>query len=95
MQNKFRNVALCLSVLFLLFLNRRLSNRRQKRPLWGEVNDSLQIVTDDETYDVQSNDVGDDLVFNHIGWKVKVTGTIRTEDDVKIIVVTAFEAAEE
>jgi len=94
MQNKFRNVALCLSVLFLLFLTAA-SLPAAETTIVGEVNDSLQIVTDDQIYDVQSNDVGDDLVFNHIGWKVKVTGTIRTEDDVKIIVVTAFEAAEE
>jgi hypothetical protein len=94
MQNKFRNVALCLSVLFVLFLT-AVSLPAAETTIVGEVNDSLQIVTDDQIYEVQSNDVGDDLVFNHIGWKVKVTGTIRTEDDLKIIVVTAFEAVEE
>lgn len=94
MQNKFRSVTLCLSILFVLFIVAT-SLQATETTIVGEVNDSLQIVTDDQIYEVQSNDVGDDLVFNHIGWKVKATGTIRTEDDLKIIVVTAFEAVEE
>ena len=61
----------------------------------GEVNDANQIVADGEIYDVDDTPQGDDLVKNYISQKVKVTGTLRTEEDMRIIAVTAFEVVEE
>ncbi|MGD8262955.1 MAG: hypothetical protein PVJ22_11400 [Desulfobacterales bacterium] len=61
----------------------------------GEVNDANQIVADGEIYEVDDTPQGDDLVKNYISQRVKVTGKLRTEDDMRIIVVTAFEVVEE
>ena len=63
--------------------------------LIGEVNDSHQIVADNEIYDVDDNAAGDDLVTNHIAQKVKVVGQIRESDELKIITVESFEVVEE
>jgi len=61
----------------------------------GEVNDANQIVADGEIYEVDDTPKGDELVKNYISQRVKVTGKLRTEDDLKIINVTAFEVVEE
>ena len=61
----------------------------------GEVNDANQIVADGQIYEVDDTPQGDDLVKNYISQKVKVTGKLRTEDDMRIISVTAFEVVEE
>ena len=63
--------------------------------LIGEVNDSHQIVADNEIYDVDDNATGDDLVTNYIAQKVKVVGQIRESDELKIITVESFEVVEE
>ena len=57
----------------------------------GEVNDSLQIVASDgQVYEVLETPQGNELVENHVGEKVKVTGTVQEEGDVKTIGVTTF-----
>ncbi len=57
----------------------------------GEVNDSNQIMVDGEIYEVDDSTQGDDLVKNYIGRKVKVTGKLRIEGDMRILDVTQFE----
>ena len=57
----------------------------------GEVNDSNQIVVDGEIYEVDDTPQGDALVKNHIGQKVKVTGKLRIEGDMRVLEVTEFE----
>jgi hypothetical protein len=60
--------------------------------LTGEINDSYQVVSDDgQTYEVADNETGNELVLNHIGERVKVSGSVEEEDDVKILTVTSFE----
>jgi hypothetical protein len=62
----------------------------------GEVNDSYQIVaTDGQVYEVTDTSEGNDLVENHIGEKVKVTGTVQQEGDTKVITITTFQVIEE
>jgi hypothetical protein len=61
----------------------------------GEINDTYQIVSDGEIYEVDDTPQGDDLVKNYISRKVKVTGKLRIEGDMRIIAVTAFEVDEE
>ena len=61
----------------------------------GEVNDTGQIVADKQIYEVNENALGDDLVYNYISERVKVTGFISEKDDIKIITVTSFEVAPE
>jgi hypothetical protein len=61
----------------------------------GEVNDSNQIIVDGEIYEVDDTPQGDDLVKNYIGQKVKVTGKLRIEGDMRILDVTKFEVEKE
>ena len=62
----------------------------------GEVNDSYQIVASDgQVYEVTDTNEGNDLVENHIGEKVKVTGTVEQEGDTKVITITTFQVIQE
>jgi hypothetical protein len=62
----------------------------------GEVNDTYQIVSNGQIYEVDANDgIGIDLVTNYMAQKVKVTGTVRKEEDLKIITVKSFQTVEE
>lgn len=61
----------------------------------GEVNEENQIVADWVIYEVASNELGDDLVRNHISDKVKVTGTVSEKEGIKIITVSSFEVLAE
>ena len=61
----------------------------------GEVNDTFQILSNGVIYEVEDSLSGDDLVINHIGEKVKVIGTLREEDGMKIIKVKSFRVVEE
>jgi hypothetical protein len=57
----------------------------------GEVNDTHQIVADTVIYEVDDNKLGNDLVYNYISARVKVTGFVTEKDDMKFITVTSFE----
>ena len=58
----------------------------------GEINDSHQVVSSDgQVYDVADNDQGNELIDSYMGEKVKVTGTVVQDEDVKIITVTDLE----
>lgn len=61
----------------------------------GEVNDTLQLVTDEQIYDIEDNEIGNRLVYEHIGDRVEVTGTVKQVDDVMIITVTYFKVIPE
>ena len=61
----------------------------------GEVNDANQIISDGDIYEVDDTLQGDDLVKKYTGQKVKVTGKLRIEGDMRILEVTAFEIVEE
>ena len=63
--------------------------------LVGEINDNEQLVADGETYEVDNNAAGDDLVLNHAGQKVKVVGQLKETREHKIIKVDSFELMEE
>ena len=61
----------------------------------GEVNDASQIISDGEIYEVGDTPQGDDLVKKYMDQKVKVTGKMRIEGDMRIIDITAIEVIEE
>lgn len=69
--------------------------------LIGEVNDNQQFIADNEIYEIDNNAVGDDLVFNYIAQRVKVTGLVKSvresgdSDAYKVIKVESFEVVEE
>lgn len=65
-----------------------------KVTLVGEINDNEQLIADDEIYEVDNNAVGDDLVLNHAGQKVKVVGILRETRQHKIIKVESFKIIE-
>ncbi|MEE4602534.1 MAG: hypothetical protein V2J65_14735 [Desulfobacteraceae bacterium] len=51
----------------------------------GEINDANQIISDGEIYEVDDTPQGDDLVKKYVGQKVKVTGKMRIEGDMRIL----------
>ena len=63
--------------------------------LVGEINDAYQLVADNEVYDIDDTPLGDDLAQNYISMRVKVTGTVRQGEELRIIRVKSFEAVDE
>ena len=62
----------------------------------GTVSDGYQVVDDDgQPYEVENTVKGNELVLQHIGQKVEVTGTVKDEIDYKIIIVDSFKVLEE
>ena len=61
----------------------------------GEINDSNQIVADEMIFEVDDTPEGDNLVKNYKNKKVKVTGKLTIEGDMRIIAVKEFEVVEE
>lgn len=60
------------------------------------VTDGYQLVDDlGQPYEVENTAKGNELVLNHVGSKVEVTGTVQDEVDYKIIVVESFRVIEE
>ena len=45
--------------------------------LVGEINDTGQLVVEGDIFDIDPNEIGDDLIQNYISMKVKVEGTVR------------------
>ncbi len=83
---------LCITVAFLFFSYISFAG---DITIVGEVNDAHQIVADGQIYEVANTPKGDDLVFNYIAVKVQVTGTVKEEDEMKIITVKSFKAIPE
>ena len=62
----------------------------ETRTITGTVNDYYQIETDDGTvYDVVENEKGDE-VAEQVGMRVKVTGTVEEDEDMKLINITSY-----
>jgi predicted lipoprotein with Yx(FWY)xxD motif len=60
------------------------------------VTDGYQLVDDNgQPYEIEDTERGNELVLNHIGHKVEVTGTVKDEVDYKIIVVDSYRVLEE
>jgi hypothetical protein len=67
-----------------------------KVTIQGTVDDNYQLVDDEgQIYEIADTTQGNELAENHIGEKVKVTGTLEKDDDYQVIVVTTFEALAE
>lgn len=60
------------------------------------VTDGYQLVDDEgNPYEVENTAKGNELVLNHVGRKVEVTGTVQDEVDYKLVVVESFRVVEE
>lgn len=57
----------------------------------GVVNGTAQILADEEIFEVDDTPQGKDLVEHFTGQRVKVTGKLRIEGDMRILDVTKFE----
>ena len=63
--------------------------------LVGEINDTGQLVAEGDLFDIEQTAAGDDLVQNYISMKVKVEGTVREGEELKIITVKSFQVVDE
>ena len=57
----------------------------------GVVNNSNQIVADEVIFEIDDTPEGEHLITKYIGKKVKVTGMLNIEGDMRIISVKEFE----
>ena len=86
-------IGLLVFILSAVFLNKA---QAEQVTLVGEVNDTYQIVGEDgQIYEVTADEIGNAVVLTLISQKVKVTGTIKEENDVKIITILTYEVLEE
>jgi hypothetical protein len=63
--------------------------------LVGEINDTYQLVAEGEVFDIEDTPTGNDLVQNYISMRVKVIGTVRSGEELRIITVSSFEVVGE
>jgi len=84
---KFRTVA---TLLFILALS--------GVPAWagdvtitGEVNDSYQIIANGQIYEIADTPKGNELAENHVNARVRVTGPVEEQDDMKVITVKSYQ----
>jgi hypothetical protein len=57
----------------------------------GEVNDSYQLVADGQIYEIADTPKGNELAENHVNDRVKVTGTVEEQDDMRVITVKKYQ----
>lgn len=96
MKKNHRNLVIMVCVLFLVALSFGPALSADEVTIVGTVNDYYQIETDDgEAYEIGDSEQGDKLV-DHIGARVKVTGTVEEDEDgAKVIMVTSFVVIQE
>ena len=63
--------------------------------LVGEINDTQQLVADNQIYEIGPGEIGDYLVTKMISQKVKVYGDLVEANELKIIIVKGYEVIEE
>jgi hypothetical protein len=98
MKNKY--IKKCLKLLLTILITLTLYvgapyAQSEEVTLVGEINDTCQLVAQGEIYDIDDTPLGNDLVQNYISIKVKVNGTTRPGNELKVITVKSFEAVEE
>ena len=93
-KNRRRLIIGILALAFIAFLSFPALSA-ETRTITGTVNDYYQIETDDGTvYDVVENEKGDE-VAEQVGTRVKVTGTVEEDEDMKLINITSYTILEE
>jgi hypothetical protein len=92
-----RNIKCILPALFFLLLGTIInpsSLPAAEVTIVGEVNHTNQIVADDIVFEVDDTPEGHNLLTNFIGKRVKVTGNLIIDGDMRIIAVKSFEVVE-
>ena len=82
-------------LLFLLVLSMVSIVHAGNVTVTGVVNDNYQIVTDGQIYEIADTPEGNELSENHISAKVKVTGMLQENEDLKIITVVSYQVLAE
>jgi hypothetical protein len=91
--NRFNWLGLILTV--FLFFSITAPALAGEVTLIGEVNDSYQLESNGQIYEIADTPKGNDLAENYISAKVKVTGTIEAKNDMKTITVSDFQVVPE
>jgi hypothetical protein len=93
----WKQTVICL-IIFIVFIFSVLSlshAQSQTITLVGEINDTGQLVAEGDIFDIELDDLGEDLVKNYISIKVEVKGTVREGEEMKIITVKSFQSVVE
>ena len=90
---KIQLVGLALTIFLFLFTAAPVM--AGEMTLVGEVNDNYQLVSNGQIYEIADTPKGNELAENFISVKVKVTGTVVEENDMKTLTVSAFEVMSE
>ena len=89
-------VGLLVTIMFMLTGAAGLAMDTSTVAFLATVTDGYQLVDDEgRPYEVENTAKGNELVLNHVGQKVEVTGTIQDEVDYKLVVVESFRVVEE
>ena len=90
-----RIVSILMLTIFM-FVAAGVPEAAMKKTFLATVMDGYQLVDDEgQPYEVADTEQGNDLVLNHIGRRVEVTGTVQDEVDYKVIVVESFRVIED
>ena len=91
-----RHVGLLVAMALLLTGGVGLAMDPSRVTFLATVTDGYQLVDDEgQPYEVENTTRGNELVLNHVGRKVEVTGTVHDEVDYKLIVVESYRVVEE
>lgn len=95
MQKSYKFLWLGLALAIALNLSMAVPGLAGEVTLIGEVNDSYQLVADGQLYEIADTPKGNEMAENFISAKVKVTGVVEEQNDMKTITVTDFQVIAE
>lgn len=95
MNNFHKNHGRALALAITLFLSMAAPLLAAEVTLVGEVNDTYQLLSDGQVYEIADTPKGNEMAENFINARVKVTGTVEERNDMKTITVTDFQVVSE
>ena len=84
-----------IALAILLFFSTAMPALAGQVTLVGEVNDNYQLVANGQIYEIADTPKGNDMAENYISAKVKVTGMVEEDNDMKTLTVVSFEVMPE
>ena len=87
--------SVCMVLTIFLFLSISTLALAGEVTLMGEVNESYQLVSNGQIYEIADTPKGNEMAENFISSKVKVTGTVEEKNEMKTITVVNFEVMPE
>lgn len=84
-----------LAMVMVVFLCMAAPALAAEMTLIGEVNDNYQLVSDGQVYEIADTAKGNEMAENFISTKVKVTGLVEEQNEIKTITVVNFEVMPE